>query len=101
MDYQKQFSSQQINVVEVEGRNGPYFKITFKVQNDTDHKWGQMSYELIGRTGGEIIVAEPGSTYSWVIQPHSSSYLSADIPVVQGIANWELVIKDIKTGNRI
>ncbi|WOX07238.1 hypothetical protein [Microbulbifer pacificus] len=101
VDYQEQFSSKQINTVELEGRNGPYFKVTFEVQNNTEYKWGDMSYELIGRNNGTIIIVEPGATFSWVIQPHSSSYISASTPVVPDISSWELVIKDLKTGRRI
>ncbi|MCK7596943.1 hypothetical protein M0G74_06615 [Microbulbifer sp. CAU 1566] len=101
LDYQQKFLSRQISVVQFEGRSGPHLKVTFEVTNNSDYKWGQLNYELIGRSDGKIIVAEPGATYAWVIQPHSSSHVNANIPVIDGVSEWELVIKDMKTGRRI
>ena len=93
-EHQDDFIISQVNTVELLEKKG--YRLIFQIENKTDIKWKELSYQLIGSKGDVVLSVETGNTYQWVVQPQSSSYLSVDsVETAEGV-NWELKIKNLK-----
>ena len=93
-EYQGDFIVSQVNSVELPENKG--YRLIFQIENKTNMKWKELSYQLIGSKDDLVLDVETGNTYQWVVQPLSSSYLSVDsVETAEGVS-WELKIKSLK-----
>lgn len=93
-DYQSDFIVRQVNSVELPEKKG--HRLIFEIENNTNIKWGNLSYQLIGTKDEVDISAETGYGYQWVVQPNSSSYLSVDSAELAKGVSWELKLKELE-----
>ncbi|OIQ45421.1 MAG: hypothetical protein BM565_12945 [Gammaproteobacteria bacterium MedPE] len=71
----------------------------FEIENKSNVKWENLSYELVSIQDDTMLEVKTGHIYNWIVQPNSSSYyLSVDsdrVGATEGIT-WELKIKNLK-----
>lgn len=92
--YQDDFKTTQVNMLKIPDVQGN--RLIFKIENTSDVKWENLSYELVSTKGNNIVEVETGSQRAWVIQPNSASYLMVDsLGGVNG-ASWQLNIKNLE-----
>lgn len=93
-DYQGDFIIRQINSVELPEKKG--HRLIFKIENNTNIKWGNLNYQLIASKDGAVLDIDTGYSFWWVVQPGSSSYLSVDSAELARGVSWELKLKELK-----
>jgi hypothetical protein len=92
-DYKNDLSVKFVN--ERIQRQGGYY--TYEIHNDTDVKWSRITYQLIGKDdNGDIVRVENGSDYSWIVQPHDTSLITATVKHVGDNIRWSLTVKELK-----
>ena len=94
-DFESEFTFTEEKVI---NSNGSKTKlITYKVKNNTKHKWNRISYEVVSSHNGELLASIADSNYDWVIQPNSESLLTVKVALVPNANEWQLKIKDLKS----
>lgn len=93
-DYQSEFTLTIEKAIPA--KNPKYVLVTYKVNNNTNHKWSDLRYQVVSKNKGEILASEANRDYSWVIQANSDSLLTARVEIVPNVNEWELKIKDLE-----
>ncbi|QDU82894.1 hypothetical protein Pla110_46570 [Polystyrenella longa] len=92
-DYRDQFTVDQVSTTGSTDRH-----LTYKITNNTDYKWENVSYEIAMKKGAQLLSVENGTEYSWVIRPNGEALVTAYVmnPPV-GTDTYEFHITDMKT----
>ena len=89
-DYKDSFSSEFVNKVD-ESKN--YAIHTYRIINNSDMKWKDISFQLIGYDeNGKVIVVESKTEYYWIIGPNQSRMFSVELRKNSLVKKWELKI---------
>jgi hypothetical protein len=94
-DYESKFTFTEEKVIDTNGSKAKL--ITYKIKNNTKHRWNRISYEVISSNNGELLASLADSNYDWVIQPNSESLLTVKVALVPNANEWQLKIKDLKS----
>lgn len=95
-EYQKQFTVEKVK--EILSDDGKRVIITYKIKNETQYKWEDLTYEMIGTDeDGDLVLTEAGSEYSWVIQPKEEAYLTVMVEKNKNVYSWDVRITDMET----
>ena len=88
-NYDDEFEVVQENVISI---NDIDKRIVFRIKNNSSVRWEDLKYQIITSHNNKIIDVDNGSKSNWTVQPHSSSYLTAETYAKEPNTTWTLVI---------
>ncbi|MAT16442.1 MAG: hypothetical protein CMJ46_14360 [Planctomyces sp.] len=92
-DYRDQFSVERVATTDSSDQH-----LTYRITNNTDYKWVDISFEITMKKGDELLSVENDQEYSWVIRPHGQSLVTAYINhPPDGADTFDFRITDMKT----
>jgi len=74
--------------------------VVFKVDNDTEYMWRDMSYQLIGMKDGKVSFVSSGEYYSWLVAANSTGYVTLRLKNKPQVTDWKLSIKNLTSKKR-
>ena len=87
-----------VQVKEILSDDGKRVIITYKINNKTQYKWEDLTYEMIGTDeNGDLVLTEAGSEYSLIIQPKGEAYLTVMVEKNKNVYSWNVRITDMET----
>jgi len=93
-NYVEDLTTQQVNVVEL---NENEYAVVFSINNDSDKKWHDLTYQLIGSNNNdEVILTQEGDDFMWLIQPNSHAFLTIKMSGKPSNTSWELLIINLE-----
>jgi len=94
-EYKTEFVIKEENTVSIE--NSRSRLITFRIKNNTKHKWGRINYEVIGYENDKVIAVNTGAEFNWVVQPNSNALLTVKVKYMPSATSWKFNITDLKS----
>lgn len=85
-----------INQEHITYTNNGHDVIVFKVHNQGDIAWGDLNYQLVGYEDDKVKWVKWGDDYTWIVQPHSTSFITIGLDNSNPRLSWELLIKGLK-----
>ena len=85
-----------INQEHITYANNGHDVIVFKVHNQGDIAWGDLNYQLVGYEDDKVIWVKWGDDYTWIVQPHSTSFITISLDNSNPRLSWNLLIKGLK-----
>jgi len=94
-NYVEDLTAQQVNVVEL---NENEYAVVFSINNDSDKKWHDLTYQLIGSNNNdEVILTQEGDDIMWLIQPNSHAFVTIKMSGKPSNTSWELLIRNLES----
>jgi ribosomal protein L40E len=94
-EYQSDFTVTEVKIIDSDDLKAKL--ITYNIQNNTDYMWDWISFEVVSRNNGELLATIADTQLSWVVQPHSESLITVEVPLVPNANEWTLTIKNMKS----
>lgn len=92
-DYKEKIKTEK----QSEAMVGNYYFVNFKITNETDLTWNQISYNLISYDKDDaVLVSESGHEFRWHLPANESVILSARSEDDPKIVRRELIITSLK-----